>query len=143
MANYANLPAPTPEGGLNRYMQEIRKFPLLEPEEEEGLRLWLALLDPPALLLLPPPLLLPLPRRLRSRPPPPPSSFSLRWWCLLLLLLLCLGWGTFSLTGEERGEAAGLDPAGDDPRDPRLTGETPPLWYCSTVMIGWDIILVA
>jgi RNA polymerase sigma-32 factor len=34
MANYANLPAPTPEGGLNRYMQQIRKFPLLEPEEE-------------------------------------------------------------------------------------------------------------
>lgn len=34
MANYANLPAPTPEGGLNRYMQEIRKFPLLEPQEE-------------------------------------------------------------------------------------------------------------
>ncbi|MEO0752938.1 MAG: RNA polymerase sigma factor RpoH [Pseudomonadota bacterium] len=34
MANYANLPAPTPEGGLNRYLQEIRKFPLLEPEQE-------------------------------------------------------------------------------------------------------------
>ena len=34
MANYANLPAPTPDGGLNRYMQEIRKFPMLEPEEE-------------------------------------------------------------------------------------------------------------
>jgi len=34
LSNYANLPAPTPEGGLNRYMQEIRKFPLLEPEEE-------------------------------------------------------------------------------------------------------------
>ncbi|MFY9212963.1 MAG: RNA polymerase sigma factor RpoH [Aestuariivita sp.] len=34
MANYANLPAPSPEGGLNRYMQEIRKFPLLEPEQE-------------------------------------------------------------------------------------------------------------
>ena len=34
MSNYANLPAQTPEGGLNRYMQEIRKFPLLEPEEE-------------------------------------------------------------------------------------------------------------
>ncbi|PRY91165.1 RNA polymerase sigma factor RpoH [Donghicola tyrosinivorans] len=34
MANYANLPAPSPEGGLTRYMQEIRKFPLLEPEEE-------------------------------------------------------------------------------------------------------------
>ncbi len=34
MANYSNLPAPTPEGGLNRYLQEIRKFPLLEPEEE-------------------------------------------------------------------------------------------------------------
>ena len=34
MANYKNLPAPTPEGGMNRYMQDIRKFPLLEPEEE-------------------------------------------------------------------------------------------------------------
>ncbi|SHI37168.1 RNA polymerase sigma factor RpoH [Wenxinia saemankumensis] len=34
MASYANLPAPSPEQGLNRYMQEIRKFPLLEPEEE-------------------------------------------------------------------------------------------------------------
>jgi len=34
MANYGNLPAPSPEGGLNRYLQEIRKFPLLEPEEE-------------------------------------------------------------------------------------------------------------
>jgi RNA polymerase sigma-32 factor len=34
MANYANLPAPSPEGGLNRYLQEIRRFPMLEPEEE-------------------------------------------------------------------------------------------------------------
>ncbi len=34
MSNYTNLPAPTPEGGLNRYLQEIRKFPMLEPEEE-------------------------------------------------------------------------------------------------------------
>ncbi|MEM6375603.1 MAG: RNA polymerase sigma factor RpoH [Pseudomonadota bacterium] len=34
MSNYANLPAPSPEAGLNRYLQEIRKFPLLEPEEE-------------------------------------------------------------------------------------------------------------
>ena len=34
MANYASLPVPTPEGGLNRYLQEIRKFPLLEPEQE-------------------------------------------------------------------------------------------------------------
>ena len=34
MSNYKNLPAPTPEGGLNRYMQEIRKFPMLEPEQE-------------------------------------------------------------------------------------------------------------
>ena len=33
MSTYANLPAPSPEQGLNRYMQEIRKFPLLEPEE--------------------------------------------------------------------------------------------------------------
>jgi RNA polymerase sigma-32 factor len=29
-----SLPAPTPEGGLNRYMQQIRKFPMLEPEQE-------------------------------------------------------------------------------------------------------------
>ena len=34
MANIANLPALTPEGGLNRYMQEIGKFPMLEPEQE-------------------------------------------------------------------------------------------------------------
>jgi RNA polymerase sigma-32 factor len=34
LSSYANLPAPSPEQGLNRYMQEIRKFPLLEPEEE-------------------------------------------------------------------------------------------------------------
>ena len=32
--SYANLPAPSPEQGLTRYMQEIRKFPMLEPEEE-------------------------------------------------------------------------------------------------------------
>jgi len=32
--SYANLPAPSPEQGLNRYMQEIRKFPMLEPNEE-------------------------------------------------------------------------------------------------------------
>jgi RNA polymerase sigma-32 factor len=31
---YTNLPAPSPEQGLNRYLQEIRKFPLLEPEQE-------------------------------------------------------------------------------------------------------------
>ncbi len=34
MSNYTNLPAPSPEQGLNRYLQEIRKFPLLEPDEE-------------------------------------------------------------------------------------------------------------
>ena len=34
MATYTNLPAPSPEQGMNRYLQEIRKFPLLEPEEE-------------------------------------------------------------------------------------------------------------
>jgi RNA polymerase sigma-32 factor len=32
--SYANLPAPSPEQGLNRYMQEIRKFPMLEKGEE-------------------------------------------------------------------------------------------------------------
>lgn len=34
MSKYANLPAPSPEQGLNRYLQEIRRFPMLEPEEE-------------------------------------------------------------------------------------------------------------
>jgi RNA polymerase sigma-32 factor len=34
MANLTSLPAPTPEGGLNRYMQEIRKFPMLEQQQE-------------------------------------------------------------------------------------------------------------
>ncbi|SFC55825.1 RNA polymerase sigma factor RpoH [Tropicimonas isoalkanivorans] len=34
MRNYTTLPAPSPEQGLNRYLQEIRKFPMLEPEEE-------------------------------------------------------------------------------------------------------------
>ena len=34
MSDYKNLPAPSPEQGLNRYMQEIRKFPMLEPETE-------------------------------------------------------------------------------------------------------------
>ncbi|WP_172328339.1 RNA polymerase sigma factor RpoH [Mangrovicoccus sp. HB161399] len=34
MSNYGNLPAPSPEQGLNRYLQEIRRFPMLEPEEE-------------------------------------------------------------------------------------------------------------
>ncbi|MGB0498071.1 MAG: RNA polymerase sigma factor RpoH [Rubricella sp.] len=31
---YTNLPAPSPEQGLSRYLSEIRKFPMLEPEEE-------------------------------------------------------------------------------------------------------------
>ncbi|WP_319824337.1 RNA polymerase sigma factor RpoH [Thalassovita sp.] len=34
MSNYGNLPVPSSENGLNRYLQEIRKFPMLEPEEE-------------------------------------------------------------------------------------------------------------
>ncbi|MEL6521236.1 MAG: RNA polymerase sigma factor RpoH [Pseudomonadota bacterium] len=34
MSNYSTLPAPSPEGGLARYMQQIRQFPMLEPEEE-------------------------------------------------------------------------------------------------------------
>ncbi len=34
VSKYANLPAPSPEAGLSRYLSEIRKFPLLEPEEE-------------------------------------------------------------------------------------------------------------
>jgi RNA polymerase sigma-32 factor len=34
MSNYSNLPAPSPEHGLSRYLQQIRKFPMLEPQEE-------------------------------------------------------------------------------------------------------------
>ncbi|PWE29093.1 RNA polymerase sigma factor RpoH [Pararhodobacter marinus] len=34
MADYTSLPAPSPEQGMNRYLQEIRRFPMLEPEEE-------------------------------------------------------------------------------------------------------------
>ena len=34
MSNYKNLPAPSQENGLSRYLQEIRKFPMLEPEQE-------------------------------------------------------------------------------------------------------------
>src|SRR5690554_4296753 len=34
MSSYANLPAPSPEQGMNRYLQEIRRFPMLEPQEE-------------------------------------------------------------------------------------------------------------
>ena len=30
----ASMPAPSPEQGLSRYLSEIRKFPMLEPEEE-------------------------------------------------------------------------------------------------------------
>jgi RNA polymerase sigma-32 factor len=32
--SYTNLPTPSPEQGLNLYMQEIRKFPMLEKEHE-------------------------------------------------------------------------------------------------------------
>ncbi|MEY4304016.1 MAG: hypothetical protein RIT52_191, partial [Pseudomonadota bacterium] len=47
MSTYANLPAPSPEQGLNRYMQEIRKFPMLEPEEEYMLaKAWADRQDP-------------------------------------------------------------------------------------------------
>ncbi len=34
MANTANIPALTPEGNLQRYLDEIRKFPMLEPDQE-------------------------------------------------------------------------------------------------------------
>jgi RNA polymerase sigma-32 factor len=34
MVNYERLPAPSPEQGLSRYLSEIRKFPMLEPEQE-------------------------------------------------------------------------------------------------------------
>ena len=49
MANYTSLPAPSPEQGLNRYLQEIRKFPLLEPEDEYMLaKAWVDHEDPAA-----------------------------------------------------------------------------------------------
>jgi RNA polymerase sigma-32 factor len=34
MSNITTLPSLSPDGGLSRYLAEIRKFPLLEPEEE-------------------------------------------------------------------------------------------------------------
>ncbi|MDE0305057.1 MAG: RNA polymerase sigma factor RpoH [Albidovulum sp.] len=34
MKTYSNLPVPSPELGISHYLQEIRKFPVLEPEEE-------------------------------------------------------------------------------------------------------------
>jgi RNA polymerase sigma-32 factor len=34
MSNFKNLPAATPEQGLNHYLRDIRKFPMLEPEQE-------------------------------------------------------------------------------------------------------------
>lgn len=34
MAAFSTLPAPSPEAGLSRYLSEIRKFPMLEPEQE-------------------------------------------------------------------------------------------------------------
>jgi RNA polymerase sigma-32 factor len=49
MTSYSMLPAPSPESGLNRYLQEIRKFPLLEPEEEYMLaKAWIDHQDPAA-----------------------------------------------------------------------------------------------
>ena len=35
--SYKNLPVPSPDEGLNRYMSQISKFPMLEPEEEQML----------------------------------------------------------------------------------------------------------
>jgi RNA polymerase sigma-32 factor len=34
LMSYSNLPIPSSDNGLTRYLQEIRKFPMLEPEEE-------------------------------------------------------------------------------------------------------------
>ena len=49
MSNYRNLPAPSPENGLSRYLQEIRKFPMLEPEQEYMLaKRWVEEQDPDA-----------------------------------------------------------------------------------------------
>ncbi|MFN3643897.1 MAG: RNA polymerase sigma factor RpoH [Gemmobacter sp.] len=49
MSTYTALPAPSPEQGLNRYLQEIRKFPMLEPEEEYMLaKRWVEDQDPGA-----------------------------------------------------------------------------------------------
>ena len=32
--SYANLPVPSTSTGLTQYLQEIKEFPMLEPEEE-------------------------------------------------------------------------------------------------------------
>ena len=34
MAHAVSLPVLTAEGGLSRYLEEIRRFPMLEPQEE-------------------------------------------------------------------------------------------------------------
>lgn len=34
MAQAKSVPVPSPEGGLTRYLEEIRKFPMLAPDEE-------------------------------------------------------------------------------------------------------------
>ena len=34
MARTAALPIMTAEGGLSRYLEEIRRFPMLEPQQE-------------------------------------------------------------------------------------------------------------
>jgi RNA polymerase sigma-32 factor len=34
MAQVKNIPIPSAEGGLTRYLEEIRRFPMLEPQEE-------------------------------------------------------------------------------------------------------------
>jgi len=49
MSQNANLPALSPEQGLNRYLADIRKFPMLEPEEEYMLaKRWVDHHDPEA-----------------------------------------------------------------------------------------------
>ena len=34
MARAATLPIPSAESGLTRYLEEIRRFPMLEPQDE-------------------------------------------------------------------------------------------------------------
>ena len=53
MARAMSLPIFTAELGLNRYLEEIRDFPVLQPEEEYGLaKQWSEHHDSDAVLIL-------------------------------------------------------------------------------------------
>ena len=51
MAGVSSLPSVSADGNLSRYLQEIRKFPMLEPDTEFMLaKRWTEHQDPDALI---------------------------------------------------------------------------------------------